>query len=243
MAHGIDLDHVALGVRAAQPYLDVLVGEWGGKVREGGTAVGFRAMQVTLGGMHVELLEPWEPEQNDFLLRFLDRHGEGPHHLTFKVPDLAAEVDRLRTLGQEPVQIDLANVWWKECFLMPQSAHGTVVQIAQSALDDPAAMASLAHLPDPWQRPWWQEPPAPAPEQVSLERVMLTSPEPGDAAAFFSDVLGGELTQGPDGYELSWPGGGRLAVRTGAGRGIDYLEIDRGPDRHLAGTRFVAAGD
>ena len=36
---------------------------------------------------------PGEPEDNPFLRRFLDRHGPGPHHLTFKVPDLASALD------------------------------------------------------------------------------------------------------------------------------------------------------
>ena len=35
--------------------------------------------------MTIELLEPWAVEQTDFLERFLARHGDGPHHLTFKV--------------------------------------------------------------------------------------------------------------------------------------------------------------
>lgn len=238
MAHSIDFDHVALGVRAAQPYLDLLVGEMGGKLREGGTGVGFRALQVTLGGMHVELLQPHATEESDFLARFVERHGEGPHHLTFKVPDLASEIERLRGLGFEPVQIDLDSEWWKECFLMPADAHGTVVQIAQSALDDPARAAEIAGMADPWQRQWWQDPPPPADEPVRLLRVVLGSPAPEAAAAFFADVLGGAR----DGSDVVWPGGGRVAVERRDGRpGIDRLEVDRGPEHIIGGARFAPA--
>ncbi len=238
MASHLDFDHVALGVRAAQPYLDLMVGEMGGKLREGGTGVGFRALQVTLGAMHVELLQPHDTERSDFLARFLDRHGEGPHHLTFKVPDLAAEIERLRALGLDPVQIDLANPWWKECFLLPHEAHGTVVQIAQSSLDDPEVRKALAGLPDPWQRQWWDDPPDPAGEQVRLLRVVLGSPAPQSTIDFLTGVLGGTA----DGLEVGWPGGGRLAVEQRGGRpGVERLEVDRGPARTIGGARFEPA--
>src|SRR5262249_19769599 len=95
--HGLTpvrLDHVALPTRDAGAPLATLVGELGGTVLSGGLAVGYRPMQVHLGdarsGMKVELLEPWAVESNDFLDRFLTRHGDGPHHLTYKVDDLDA---------------------------------------------------------------------------------------------------------------------------------------------------------
>ena len=100
------LDHVALATRDVAGPLDTLVGELGGLVLSGGHGVGFRPMQVFLGddrgGMKVELLEPWEPERNDFLERFVARHGAGPHHLTFKVPDLAAAIEDVRAAGYYP---------------------------------------------------------------------------------------------------------------------------------------------
>ena len=85
------------------PPRNVLVSELGGTLVSGGDAAGFRAMQIRLGdlvaGMTIELLEPWNLDRSDFLVRFLDRHGDGPHHLTFKVPDLAAELERLEQSG------------------------------------------------------------------------------------------------------------------------------------------------
>ena len=103
----MDLDHVALATRDVRDALDILVGELGGTVLFGGHSIGFRPMQVRLGdatdGMNIELLEPWEPEKNDFLERFVTRHGAGPHHLTFKVDDLLAAMERVRAAGYQPV--------------------------------------------------------------------------------------------------------------------------------------------
>ena len=132
----MDLDHVALATRDVRDALDVLVGELGGTILFGGNSVGFRPMQLRLGdatgGMNVELLEPWDVERNDFLERFVARHGAGPHHLTFKVDDLTATLERVRSSGYRPVNIDLSDPDWKEAFLHPREAHGTVVQLAEA---------------------------------------------------------------------------------------------------------------
>src|SRR5580700_2139921 len=89
-----DLDHVALAAAETSDALRFLTGQLGGTVIFGGHSIGFRPMQVWVGtddgdGMPVELLEPWAVVENDFLERFVERHGAGPHHLTFKVPDIA----------------------------------------------------------------------------------------------------------------------------------------------------------
>ena len=149
MTTGYDLDHVALAAADTSDALRFLTGRLGGTVIFGGQSIGFRPMQVWVGtpdgdGMPVELLEPWAVEQNDFLARFVARHGAGPHHLTFKVTDLAGALERVRGAGFHPVNIDVSDPQWKEAFLMPSEAHGTVVQLAEShgASRDPRASCS-----------------------------------------------------------------------------------------------------
>ncbi len=123
------------------PRSAVAVGELGGTIFAGGDGYGFRWVQVRIGeaaaGMTVELLIEWQPEQNDFLARFLQRHGPGQHHLTFKVPDLAATLGRVQQAGFRPVSVNLTDPNWKEAFLQPREAHGTVVQLAQVHPDHP----------------------------------------------------------------------------------------------------------
>ncbi len=100
MIADIDLDHVAVAAEdqaeAWPRYAGELAGEWVG----GGGTPGFWSAQVRYAnGMKVEVLEPYLVEQNDFLRRFLDRNGPGPHHLTFKVKDIAAAIDELEAAG------------------------------------------------------------------------------------------------------------------------------------------------
>jgi catechol 2,3-dioxygenase-like lactoylglutathione lyase family enzyme len=251
------LDHVALATRDASGPLDVLAGELGGTILSGGHALGFRPMQVFLGddtgGMKVELLEPWEPEQNDFLERFVARHGAGPHHLTFKVVDLEATIEHVRSLGYSPVGIDLADPQWQEAFLTPTEAHGTVVQLAQSnaALASPIDEYRFAAEHGPGGDPvWWRAPAHRAETPTFLRRVVLRTPTLPAALDFFGGLLEGETVeegsaeQGAGWAELAWSSGGRIRLEEHAGAtpGVDRLELEGPGDPReltLAGARFV----
>jgi catechol 2,3-dioxygenase-like lactoylglutathione lyase family enzyme len=244
------LDHVALAMRDVREPLGLLVARLGGTVISGGEWVGFRPMQVFLGdeagGMKVELLEPWAVERNDFLDRFLARHGDGPHHLTFKVDDLEGTLAEATAAGFTPVSVDLSQPEWREAFLLPSQAHGTVVQLADSNLSTGLPLDELAaarrHGPMASPR-WWPDPPAPAATHARLRRIVLRSRSLGGARMLFVDLLGGTPVgtgPGEESLELEWPGGARLRIEPGDEPGVDRLELE-GPadDLTVAGARFV----
>ena len=262
----MDLHHVALASHDAGALVDPLVARLAGTVLMGGENIGFRSYQVRLGdaadGMILEVLEPWGAERFDFLARFLDRHGEGPHHLTFKVKDLEATLERVRAAGYTPVGVSLENPRWKEAFLQPREAHGTVVQLAQ-------AESPFADFAEEWEHltttrfgepVWWPDPPAPAPRRTVLRRVVMATPALDAALGFFGGLLGGTPEDAPRGVgraaDLVWPGGGRVRLEETPGTTprVDRLELDAPkPDEldepatdeadvyefELAGTRFV----
>lgn len=248
---GYQLDHVALAARDVGDALARLAADCCGTVFAGGPGYGFRWVQVRLGdadaGMTVELLEPWEAERNDFLARFVERNGPGTHHLTFKVPDLVGALEQVRAAGLRPVGIALSDPEWKEAFLHPREAHGTVVQLAQvsPALPPLGERLAAARAHGPWGAPWW--PPTPPPldhtVEVRLDRVVLRTPALAAAAAFFGELLGGEDFAAGEGWsELAWPGGRiRLEQRDGLPPGVDRLEGESAKPRELvvAGTRLL----
>ncbi len=229
------LDHVALATRDAGPALRVLVEDLGAHILSGGHAFGFRPMQVFLGdadaGMKIELLEPWDIEHNDFLDRFLTRHGDGPHHLTFKVDDLEATIARVRALGYEPIGIDLSQSIWREAFLNPKDAHGTVIQLAESSAPYGSPLeefgASLEHGPS-GEPMWWPRDLVRGPSTARLERVVLRTPTLDAATDFFTTVLEGTVEESDDDTtSLVWHGGGRIRLETQheAAPGVDRLEL------------------
>ena len=132
----VALDHTAIAVRSIQValplYRDLL----------GGTPNGFERlsdkgfMWLTLrypNGSQVELLEP--VGANGFLHSFLERYGEGVHHLTFIVGDLRRAVERARGASLRVVDEDYRDERWQEAFISPRSAFGTIVQLAQTNMN------------------------------------------------------------------------------------------------------------
>jgi len=137
----LELDHVAVAVhsikRALRLYRDAL----GGEYLMGGDSGSWRWLQVRFpNGGKVELLEPLG---EGFLSRFLEKHGEGLHHMTFKTDDLDAAIEHVRGLGYELVDVNLEGDDWKEAFLRPSGAHGTLVQLAWAARGDDEASRHL----------------------------------------------------------------------------------------------------
>jgi methylmalonyl-CoA/ethylmalonyl-CoA epimerase len=128
-------DHVGIAVHsiksALKLYRDALAGQYlmGGEPDDTWRWVQLRYPD----GGKIELLEPLG---DGFLSRFLESHGEGLHHITFKTDDIEAAISLLQDEGFELVDVNVDNPHWKEAFLRPSKTHGTLVQIAQSAASD-----------------------------------------------------------------------------------------------------------
>jgi len=219
----MQFDHVALATDDVGAALDVLSRRLGGTVISGGTPGPFRAMQVRMGhatdGMTVEILEPGEGAPGEFLRRFLAKHGEGPHHLTFKTDDIERELDRFRELGHEPMGIQLDSGFWREFFIHPGEGPGTVIQIAQLMAPDPP-MEELMVAPAPWSNPWWPDVER-GEERFVLDHVVMGSPDPAATADYLSRVLGGSLG---DDHVVSW-GRDRVKVIESSSEGIEHLVV------------------
>src|SRR5581483_9648265 len=174
----------------------------------------------------------WRAEDNDFLARFLDRHGDGPHHLTFKVDDLPAALERVEAAGITPVGVDMSSEIWREAFLQPRDAAGTVVQLASSSMpykspiEEYAAVRDGRFLGDDLEsgEPWWGRPPPRAATPTYFRRVVMATPSIEDTSKLFVGLLDGTRAREGDGWlDLVWPGGGCIRVEEHSDRaaGVD----------------------
>jgi methylmalonyl-CoA/ethylmalonyl-CoA epimerase len=126
-------DHVSIAVRdieIAQTLVDLL----GGTHIGGGLSFArdFRWIQFDLPGQgRLEMISPVIEDPDNFLNRYLEEHGEGLHHLTFKVNDIHMAVARARELGFTVVGFNVEEEDWKEAFVHPASAHGVLIQLAE----------------------------------------------------------------------------------------------------------------
>lgn len=242
----IDLDHVAIALNDVGPTLGTLVTEFGTPVLFGGINFGFRALQVDGGDLYIELLEPFNVEANDFLARFLARSGEGPHHLTFKTDDIRRELDRVTKAGYQPVGVSIDNPWWKEAFIHPKEAGGTVVQIAESGIEAEHLDRVVSEY-GPGR--WWPEQPEPTPDRAVLRKVVVATEEVGRALGLYADWLGGQTSDHGEGWiELAWPGGGKIVLELAAGRAegitrIEWTHAGERSERIVGGTRMVLYPD
>jgi len=83
------------------------------------------------GDTKIELLESTDPE--GVITRFIEKKGEGIHHIAFEVTDILAEMARLQAEG-----FTLLNETPKNgadnklvCFLHPKGTNGVLVELCQ----------------------------------------------------------------------------------------------------------------
>jgi hypothetical protein len=210
---GVVLDHVAHAVPHWQEIWDLYATDLGAEWISGGLSTGFAPGQLRFGnGAKLEMLMPNAVESNDFLQRFLSHSGPGPHHLTFKVPDLDVALARLTKAGYEPIGIERSDPEWMETFIHPRQATGVVVQLAQALTDWTSPPPD--HFPTGRRQ---KKDGHRAAHPAALLRVVHAVAVLGEARSLFVDVLGGQIvSQGFDGFDhatldLSW--GGPLALR------------------------------
>ena len=185
-----DLDHTSFAVHDALAWAGRLRRELGATPIAGETLAEFRYLLLYVGdatdGARIELLEP---RGVGFLSRFLERHGIGPHHITFTVPDLRAAVERVRAVGATVVGEDYEHPSWQEAFIAPDGIHGVVIQLARPDSDypgpaellastdrEPAQFPSSRGATDPlWWTPVWESP-GRSPARLGTTHLASTDP-------------------------------------------------------------------
>jgi len=83
------------------------------------------------GESKIELLESTSPD--GIINRFIEKKGEGMHHIAFAVSDIKSEMKRLKEngfqlLNEEPKK-GADNKW--VCFLHPKNTHGVLIELCQ----------------------------------------------------------------------------------------------------------------
>jgi len=91
-----------------------------------------RLVMIPLGESRLELLEA--TSENSPVAKFIARRGEGLHHISLRVPDLAATVERLKKNGIRLVseQIRIGAGGHRYIFVHPSSAAGVLIELVES---------------------------------------------------------------------------------------------------------------
>ncbi len=83
------------------------------------------------GDVNLELLQSTDPE--GALAKFIEKKGEGVHHIAFKVADIEKALTQLKERGMELIDsIPRKGAHGsKIAFLHPKSAHGVLIELVE----------------------------------------------------------------------------------------------------------------
>lgn len=127
------IEHIGIAVKSlgqANELFAKLFGEEHYKV-EAVEGEGVSTSFFKMGDTKIELLEASRPDSP--IAKFIEKRGEGIHHIAFDVADIKSEMQRLQKegfvlLNEEPKRgADNKLV----CFLHPKSTNGVLVELCQ----------------------------------------------------------------------------------------------------------------
>ncbi|MGB9721575.1 MAG: methylmalonyl-CoA epimerase [bacterium] len=90
-----------------------------------------KVAMLEIGGIHIELLEPLSPDSP--VAKFIEKRGEGLHHIAFEVEDIEAVLEELKNKGiklidEKPRKGAMAS---KIAFIHPQSTGGVLIELCE----------------------------------------------------------------------------------------------------------------
>jgi len=128
------IDHIAIAVRsiaAVGPFYEQTLGaRFAGQetVPDQKVNVAF----FVVGGVRIELVEP--SEASSPVAAFIEKRGEGLHHIAYAVDDLAARIAELKAAGVRMIDERPRPGAQRSriAFIHPQSSHGVLTELCDS---------------------------------------------------------------------------------------------------------------
>ena len=129
----LNLDHVAIAVRDLDQALDEYRRRYGIEplYREVVEEQGVEEAMLAVGGSFVQLLQPLGPDSP--VGRFLERRGEGLHHIGYAVVDIEAALAHLKAAGARLVDETprTGGRGARIAFVHPEGGNQTLVELVE----------------------------------------------------------------------------------------------------------------
>jgi methylmalonyl-CoA/ethylmalonyl-CoA epimerase len=129
----LNLDHVGIAVRNLDEAIDRYRERYRVEplYRETVERQGVEEAMIPVGGSYIQLLQPLGPDTP--VGRFLDRHGEGLHHIAFAVADIEKALGHLegegaRLIDRQPRQ---GGGGARIAFIHPKETAGTLIELVE----------------------------------------------------------------------------------------------------------------
>jgi methylmalonyl-CoA epimerase len=92
-----------------------------------------RAVGFAIGATNLEFLEPTNPQSP--IARYLEKRGEGMHHIAFRVSDIDAAIARARAAGLRMIDEEarIGAEGKRIAFIHPKSVNGMLIELTEVA--------------------------------------------------------------------------------------------------------------
>jgi len=128
-----EIDHVAIAVRDLDAAIAWYQSALGARVahRERIEHDGVEEALLKVAESFIQLLSP--TTDSSPVARFLERNGEGIHHVGYRVADCAAALERMRAAGAQLIDAmpRAGSRGTTVAFVHPRSAFGTLIELVQ----------------------------------------------------------------------------------------------------------------
>jgi methylmalonyl-CoA/ethylmalonyl-CoA epimerase len=129
------IDHVGVAVSDLDSAVTLYEDTFGMPVahRETVDSQGVEAVLLDVGDGHVELLRPLGPETA--VGKFLDKRGEGLHHVAYAVDDIDSTLEQLRSAGVELIDSEprVGIRGSRVAFVHPKATGRVLTEIVEPA--------------------------------------------------------------------------------------------------------------
>lgn len=127
------INHIGIAVRSLDEQREFYEGTLGA-VFESVEEVPSQRVRVAfyrIGDLRIELLEPTEPAST--IAAFLEKRGEGLHHVAYTVDDIAARIAELKESGLRMIdEVPRPGSHHMQiAFVHPKSTHGVLTELCQ----------------------------------------------------------------------------------------------------------------
>ena len=129
------IEHIGIAVKdlmTSNLLFEKLLGKAHYKMEEVASE-GVRTSFFKTGKSKIELLQALD--ENSPIAKFLEKRGEGIHHIAFAVDDIVSEIERLKSEGfiilNEKPKLGADNKL--VAFLHPKSSNGVLIELCQEA--------------------------------------------------------------------------------------------------------------
>lgn len=128
------IDHLGIAVRSLAETMPLYENALGFKCEhtEEVPSQKVRTAFFHVGEVHIELLEPTDPESP--IAKFIESRGEGIHHIAFRTTDINSQLDKAKSAGVRLIhEVPFDGAAGKlVAFLHPKSTHGVLTEFCMA---------------------------------------------------------------------------------------------------------------